>query len=438
MVNLLITMRCNRACSYCFAKEKLKSYAQRKAISEISLEDVEKVLRFLAKSNCDTIQLAGGEPTIHPKFKEILLTLLNRKISVNLLTNALWNPEFNALFDKVSPVSLGFLLNIDHPKVYNIQETRRLEENLECLSKRGNVTLSFNLFEKTPKYDYIFDLVKSYGFKSLRLSFSMPVLFEGKTNAYFPIQDYKSSAKYVIDFVHKAEDLGAAVGMDNAVPVCMFTSKELSELMIKEVISPLRNFICYPAIDIGPDLSVWRCFGTSKLFNKKLDDFGNLKELYDYYMRVSRLYQFKFFPLKECETCEYAKKQRCQGGCIGFAQMKSEEMGISVLEPTDNEILQMKPILSDKVSIRSYNVPENTVTMNFQDGYEIETSSAIVELIALFDGKTTILQALSAKISGNLQFQSANPLDELLIDVSSQEVTPTIRRLLEKKVLLVK
>lgn len=63
-------MRCNRACNYCFAKEKLHSYAQSKVETEISLQNLEKVIEFLSKSNCDTIQLAGGEPTIHPKFKE--------------------------------------------------------------------------------------------------------------------------------------------------------------------------------------------------------------------------------------------------------------------------------------------------------------------------------------------------------------------------------
>lgn len=431
-------MRCNRSCNYCFAKEKLHSYATRNAVTEISLENLEKVLQFLAKTNCDTIQLAGGEPTIHPKFKEILLTLLNKKINVNLLTNALWNPELNALFDKISPRSLGFLLNIDNPKGYNTQEQHRLEENLKCLSKRGNVTLSFNLFEKTPNYDYIFDLLTKYGFKNLRLSFSMPVIFEGKTNAYLPIQDYKLSAKYVMDFVHKAESMGATVGMDNAVPICMFTPGDLSELMIKEVISPKRNFICYPAIDIGPDLSVWRCFGTSRLFNKKLDDFKNLEDMYDYYVRISRLYQFKFFPLKECETCEHAKKERCQGGCIGFAQAKCEELGISVSEPSDKELLRMKPTLSDKVSIRRYNLPADTATINFQDGTEIEIPLAIANLTALFDGKSTILEAMNTQISGSLLLRGADPLDELLIEISIQETIPIIRRLLEKKVLIVK
>ena len=436
MVNLLITMRCNRACKYCFAKEKLHSYSSKEAVTEISLENVEKVLQFLSKTNCDAIQLAGGEPTIHSKFTEIMLAILKSNIRVNLLTNALWDPNLNTFFDQVSPISLGFLLNIDHPKTYSVSEKRRLEENLAFLSKRGNVTLSFNLFEKQPDYNYIFELVSKYGFKNLRLSFSMPVNFEGKTNSYLKIENYKDSAKYVMDFVQKAEQLGATVGMDNAVPICMFTPEELSELMIKEVISPQRNFICYPAIDIGPDLSVWRCFGTSKLFNKKLDDFNSLAEVYDYYQAASRLYQFKFYPFKECESCEYAKKEKCQGGCIGFAEAKCEELGISVAEPKDKEILQLKPTLSSKVVLQRYILPTATSILNFNDGYEMEIPLAISELLPLLDGKTTIKQALNTRISGT-QLDIADELDELLLELSSKEAMPILRRLIEKKVLLV-
>ena len=321
------------------------------------------------------------------------------------------------------------------PKPTANTEQKKLEENLAFLSKRGNVTLSFNLFEKEPDYNYIFDLVSKYGFKNLRLSFSMPVKFEGKTNTYLQIKDYKASAKNVMDFVHRAEQLGATVGMDNAVPICMFTPQELSELLIKEVIAPQRNFICYPAIDIGPDLSVWRCFGTSKLFNKKLDDFNSLAEIYDYYQQVSRLYQFKFFPMQECETCEHAKKERCQGGCIGFAEAKCEELGISVVAPQDKELLQLKPTLSNKVSIRTYSLPAGTATINFNDGCEMEIPSSIADLVKLLDGKTTIKQALTAGFSGTKPGE-ADDFDELLVELSSKEAMPIIRRLLDKKVLL--
>jgi len=85
LVNLLITMRCNRACSYCFAKEKLHSYSAPESVKNITLENFNKVLDFLLKSNQNVLQLAGGEPTIHPQFKEMLLALINKKMREKII-----------------------------------------------------------------------------------------------------------------------------------------------------------------------------------------------------------------------------------------------------------------------------------------------------------------------------------------------------------------
>lgn len=435
MVNLLITMRCNRACSYCFAKEKLHSYSNGQS-KEITLEDFNKVLDFLLKSNQTVLQLAGGEPTLHPQFKEMLLTLINKKIRVNILSNALWDSNLNQLFSQISPLSLGFLLNIDHPKTYSSSEWSTIENNLAFLSDRSNVTLSFNIHQTEPDYAYIFDLVSKYHFKNLRLSFSMPVNFAQKKNSYLELADYKLAAKHVIDFTRKAEALGAAVGMDNTVPLCMFTAEQLSELMLKQVIEPARNFVCYPAIDIGPDLSIWRCFGTSKIFNKKLSDFRTFEEVCEYYQRVSRLYQFKYFPLKECETCPHAKEKRCQGGCIGFAEAFCEKQGIEVREPTDSELLEMKAKLSDNVTLRSYQLPVPTKTIHFQDGTEMEVPDSVAKIITLLDGKIPLSQAIAAQMQTTALSSDPDPLDDLLIELASQELLPTIRRLIDQKVLL--
>ncbi|MCS7363935.1 MAG: hypothetical protein NDF54_00655 [archaeon GB-1867-035] len=146
----------------------------------------------------------------------------------------------------------------------------------------------------------------------------MPVVFGGKRNVYLAIEEYKSLAPFIMEFVKRVESYGASIKMDNTVPVYMFSKEELGELLLKGVLEPSRNFVCFPAIDIGPDLPIWRCFGTSGLFNRKMEDFNSLQEIYDYYERVFKPYQFKVFPMEECHECEYAKKEICQGGCIGF------------------------------------------------------------------------------------------------------------------------
>jgi len=47
---------------------------------DIAMKDLDKVLEFLARSGCNALQLAGGEPTLHPKFDEILLKILKKGI----------------------------------------------------------------------------------------------------------------------------------------------------------------------------------------------------------------------------------------------------------------------------------------------------------------------------------------------------------------------
>lgn len=402
----------------------------------MSLEDLDTAMLFLVKSNQDAVQLAGGEPTLHSNFKEIVLKIMSSNIKVNILSNTLWDPKLNDFFAQISPFALGFLLNIDNPKTYNSTEWDKIEKNLSFLKDRPNVTLSFNIKEVPPDYDYIFELVSKYSFKYLRLSFSMPVRFGDKKNSYLPIDQYKSASKHVVDFVRRAEALGAKAGLDNAVPICMFTPEQLSELMLKQVVESSRNFVCYPAIDIGPDLSIWRCFGTSKLFNRKLSDFNDLLEAYEYYQRVSRLYQFKFFSLEECASCSYGKEEKCQGGCIGFAESKAEELGQEVRETSDEDLLGMKPRLAEEVTLQTYQLPKETVTLHLANRNAIEVPQAVASLILQFDGKTSVKDSIAQSLRGERISANSDDLDNFLISLSTQKALPIIRRLIEQKVLL--
>jgi len=437
MVNLLITMRCNRSCSYCFAKEKIHSYSGLAHHRDITLHDLDKALDFLARSGCDSLQLAGGEPTIHPEFDEILIRILRRDMNVNLLSNALWNPEKNELFSKISPVKLGFLLNIDHPDTYRPTEWARIEENLLALEDRGNVTLSFNIFEREPRCEYIFDLASKHGFTNLRLSFSMPVVFDKVKNVYLPIEEYKALTPFVVDFVRKAETLGTEVRMDNTVPICMFSKDELAELLLKGVIEPRRNLTCFPAVDIGPDLSLWRCFGTSGLFNMRLEEFKSLSEVYEYFERMFRPYQFKIFPMKECYECRYARESLCQGGCIGFSIAKCMELGNWPQEFSDEEVLDLRPKLSANVIVRNYDIPKETLIFLLGNRDLIEVPHPMKELLDLFNGRRTVRDAIDIYMQKTITVgRSADPLDDFLTSIASEELIPSIRRLLDRGFLI--
>ncbi len=326
MANVLLTTKCNLHCSYCFARERLEEGHH----EVMTLEDAAKVIQFLKRSGHPIFRAMGGEPTLHPLFPTILAMALAEGMRVDLLSNATWPEAYNALFARVSPRRLYFLLNIDHPVHYSPHVWQRIERNLAAVAGRGTVTLSFNLFEPQPSFDYLLDLIRTYGINKLRLSFSLPVV--GTHNSHLALDECKKMGPFVVDLIRKVEALGVNAQMDNAFPLCVFNYEQAGELLMKGVIDLKRNAHCEPVIDIGPDLSVWCCFCLSRLWNRRLDEFEDLQAMQEYYKQGMEIYQGRLFPMDECGECRYRQQWGCQGGCLSYTIMKHGD--VTAVEPT--------------------------------------------------------------------------------------------------------
>jgi len=169
---------CNLSCEYCFASEKMVNCPNK----NISMSNVQKVIEFFKRSDYRVFRMMGGEPTMHPRFQYVLELALNEEMRVDLLSNATWNHRLNDIFARISPNRLLFLLNIDHPDNYSLTLWKKIEKNLNALKGRRGISLSFNIFKKKPKYEYVLELIENYEISTVRLSFSLPVL--GINNAY--------------------------------------------------------------------------------------------------------------------------------------------------------------------------------------------------------------------------------------------------------------
>lgn len=172
------------------------------------------------------------------------------------MSNGLWSRDLGLFFSRIPPIKLSFLLNTDYPSTYKVSRWRRIRYNLSRVKGRKNLNLSFNIFERNPRSNYIFNLLEKYGFSNVRLSFSMLVVFGKSRNTYLNVKEYRKLAKFIVEFVRLVESYGVSVRMDNTIPVCMFSKEDLGELLLKGVLDAGRNFVCFPAIDIGPDLIV--------------------------------------------------------------------------------------------------------------------------------------------------------------------------------------
>jgi MoaA/NifB/PqqE/SkfB family radical SAM enzyme len=407
MANILLTTRCNLKCPYCFAQEKLDG----KRIS-MAMSDVEKVIDFLKRSNHPYFRAMGGEPTLHPEFPAILEMALRSGLRVDVLSNATWPDSYNELFRRTSPRRVVFLLNIDLPARYAPVVWQRIQNNLEAIAERGSITLSFNVFEKQPHDEYILELTEKYGIDKIRMSFSLPVL--GANNACLKLDDYKQMAPFVVDFVRRARQRGVQVSMDNAIPLCMFTYEQAGELLLNRAIDLERNMRCSPVIDIGPDLRVWCCFCLSKIWNRHLDEFQNLDEIYNYYRRALALYQSRLYPLDECNSCSYRELWKCQGGCLTHTVMKHGELSLEDLEQEscnpgwkDGMVLA----LPEDVIIRRYDMPEESFAIfNKTSGLELEVDASFQPLLGYLDGRCSAHEIID-RFAGNGEPSAASGND---------------------------
>ncbi len=389
MANVLLTTRCNLDCSYCFAREKMASRPRQR----MSVDDACKVIDFLTRSDFWQFRVMGGEPTLHPDFAEIVTLALRAGMRVDVMSNATWQDDCTEFFHQITPARLHFLLNIDHPDQYRAKQWSRIEKNLAALPRRRNVTLSFNIFDKEPQYQYVLDLAERYDIDMVRLSFSLPVL--GAQNASLPISDYQSLAPFVLRFVAEAQQRRIRVQIDNAIPLCMFDHEQIGRLILDGALDLNKNARCEPVIDIGPDLTMWCCFCLSKLENKKLDDFENLAHARAYYGAMLRVLQRDFITMDECATCTYRDTWHCQGGCITHAlqplrdsQLEAHLAAAPKRPLTGREVVA----LNDDVTVHRYDVPADcSVLVRESSGLEIELqSSAFESLIRLLDGRHTV------------------------------------------------
>lgn len=433
MANVLLTTGCNLACPYCFAKEKLASRRRR----DMRLEDLDTLLAFFRRSEYKLFRVMGGEPTTHPDFVTIVRRALADDLRVDVLSNATWNGACAEFFTHVSPRRLYFLLNLDHPERYRGRMWERIESNLARLPHPGNVTLSFNIFEREPRYEYLLDVARRYRFQTIRLSFSLPIL--GAANQCLPLKDYRDLAPFVLRFVDEAEAQDVHVQIDNAVPLCIFDDAAIGKLVLHGVLDLERNARCEPVIDIGPDLSVWCCFCLSAIHNRRLEDFENLQQVKQYFSSILGRYQRELTPLPECDDCPHRARWGCQGGCITHSILRHKESlpDFTLREEPFGVSKDAFVRLADGATLHRYSLPEDCLVLEgSRNSVQVELNGPLfAPMETMLDGSHS-LGTLIRTCRDSLTSDDESPLDIFVHEEQARGVEDALVGLIRQGLLV--
>ncbi len=319
-MNLLLTLKCNRSCKFCFQKSIV---TDPQMPDFIPIDNVKKVIEFLKASQMDSIDLLGGEPTLHPEIIPIMELLKGEGFNITLITNGLYQPN---LREALSKHIQKFLINYDNPSEYSKTQLERLNANISAIDNSVReikqpdgrstlftpISLAVTFYKPDQEYMYLFDAAERFGVKSIRFDLARPSAL--RSNNFVPFERLSEFKHLIISFLKEAVTRCIHAYIDCSLPPCIFNKEEL--FFLTSWLPQFRT-ICSGPIDILPDLSVWFCSSLSNAWEApKLTEFKNKKELFDHFWRVGIKKLRSTPPQEDCLSCKLFLAY-CQGYCLG-------------------------------------------------------------------------------------------------------------------------
>lgn len=329
MANIFLTSKCNLKCPYCFADEFVN-----KEFSEFSIENFKKVVEFIKTKSDERIGLIGGEPTLHPNFRDFI-KILNEDENIKdviIFTNGL---EIDKYIKDIKAEKFNILINCNSPSDMGNINFKKLQDNLNLGKEelKGKIFLGINLYSNETDYNYIFELLKIMDLHQLRFSSAIPNV--SKENTKDILQSFKDIKPYVFQFFKDCIKNEIVPTNDcNSFPDCFYTLEDKKVLIQLSLIAKKYNIIpdtisschsCNPVIDILPDLNAVRCFSMSKYMKAPISNFKNIENLRKYFFNKIDNFARVTYVSKDCDECKMRLFDKC-GICYTYKIHKMQKV----------------------------------------------------------------------------------------------------------------
>ncbi|MBA4387379.1 MAG: hypothetical protein C0404_05320 [Verrucomicrobia bacterium] len=315
MSNISITRRCNRQCTYCFALAERASGGP----DDMPRDIFRHSLDFIRQSGVPQARLMGGEPTIHPHFREYVEMALDGGFHVAIFTGGLVPEPVCDFLAEVPVDRIVVVLNIaafgeDREDIAAYQEEL-------CRRLSGRVLPGVNICGAADIPPYVIDWIDDYHLqRRVRLGLAHPIYGHG--NSFMRWQQRQAVGKNTERFLMQAQDRGIAADFDCGWTPCMFSAEFL------ENYASWRDSIgnrCSPVVDILPEGDTIPCYALSKAFRLPHGS-GNRAEVMERFDGMRKEYRISGAG-RECGACGYRESGLCTGGCLSRAMARIRNAG---------------------------------------------------------------------------------------------------------------
>lgn len=311
-MNVMFNTYCNQRCCYCFGQDAMLGAGKKNADREISRENLQFVLRFIKQSGKNIINIIGGEPTLHPEFKERYEQIEKAGISAGIFSNCVMDEDTAIYLSKKSSL-VGILLNIREPWEYSAGDWNKIQITLKHIKQ---INLSFRIYRLGFNIRFLFDLIDRFGLnRAINFAPALPS-FDTKTK-YLPLNKYREMGKEMVRWSRESKKRKISWYSDYGFILCGFGKRDLQELRENVNFVPITN--CCAVVEVRPNLMTQRCFGMWSKKNEKpvsLKQFSTSQEAHRYFDLCSLVIKQRYGALKKCEDCAYFHDGSCGGGCM--------------------------------------------------------------------------------------------------------------------------
>ncbi len=336
-LRVCVTYRCNLSCQACYVKGLLREVGT----ADMSVEDFDRLTDHALGLGWRKVRFLGGEPTIHPRFPEMLDICYRKRIDVSMPTNNLFPREVG---ERLDPLYIrDFAINYSAYLGGTPEQKRRFRANLDLLRERG-VPFSFSYILKADGHDdglaELYRDLAEYMPLYIRVSLELPAFSDEKFR--FSLGEAgKTIFKRVHDMLVTCAKLYVPFYIYRPMPLCLFSNGQEKRLThYSRYVFYTRCPLTFAArhgygilATVNPDLSLFPC---ASVFIKGPSIMGikDRLEIHEFY--AEKLKPLFSRPLAEdCAACTHHEKfmaavnrknplapaifndrEMCQGGCI--------------------------------------------------------------------------------------------------------------------------
>jgi radical SAM protein with 4Fe4S-binding SPASM domain len=308
MANVALTLRCNRACAYCFARDVRTTGPD----LDMTDETFSRTLDAIQHAGIDDVRLLGGEPTLHPRFTHFLNEALDRGFGVQLFTNGRMPQAVREALAAVPESRLAVLLNMNEPIEAGSAAQSPLPTTLENLGQY--ITLGHNIHTPTPQLGFLADTIDRFGLlRCVRLGLAHGAPWT--TNHRLLPKDYRRVGERIAEFAAGAARRQIALVFDCGFVPCMFPEWMFD---LDNVDAATIGGRCNPLPDILPDGRAVACYVLASACPPiAMGNLSTREAQRALQAATSYLRQLTIYP--HCEHCRFLLDGACGGGCRGAA-----------------------------------------------------------------------------------------------------------------------